>query len=202
MPVCTLRKVASPHGPRPIISCTSAFCTTENPKPPYSGGMIKPNRPNSRIPSTRPWGSSPVCSICFQTALAFSSTKLRTESCSIRSSSAMRKSIRLLLGHHWLCPPPATGPPRLLPFVILLHQHDRLKNPPGNAIKEPRWLAEHHASSAVEDVDRVGDEQVLFGAGSGDVHQTALFFEFFLVFVVQRREATIHRPDDEDRMPL
>src|SRR5262249_37875734 len=98
--------------------------------------------------------------------------------------------------------PPPTRSPGFLPLLILFHQHDRLKNPPGDAIKEARRFAEHHTGGTVEDIDRIGDEQVLFRAGGGDIHQAALFFEFFFVFVVQRGEATIYRPDDEDRVPL
>ena len=38
MPVCTLIYVDRPQGPRPSISCTSAFCVTDRPRPPYSVG--------------------------------------------------------------------------------------------------------------------------------------------------------------------
>jgi hypothetical protein len=74
MPVCTLMNVDSPHGPRPSISCTSAFCSTEKPTPPYCSGMLSPSRPSSLASAIKPSGRVFVFSISRHTALALFST--------------------------------------------------------------------------------------------------------------------------------
>ena len=44
---------------------------------------------------------------------------------------------------------------------------------------------------------------MLFGAGDGDIHQAALFFQLGVVDKrVGRREIAVERPEDKDRPPL
>ncbi|CAM5723589.1 hypothetical protein SALBM217S_05352 [Streptomyces griseoloalbus] len=64
--------------PRAISSTHSAYVRRDSPRPPYSSGIIRPNRPNSLSPSTICCGYSSRCSSSVATGMISLSTKSRT----------------------------------------------------------------------------------------------------------------------------
>src|SRR3954447_21598272 len=94
--------------PRAICSTTSAYVSSDSPRPPYSSGIVSPNRPSSFIPSTISVGYSSRCSSSVATGRILSSTNERTvlrisDWMSVRSSVSHRRPMGRVL------PVPGTG---------------------------------------------------------------------------------------------
>jgi hypothetical protein len=66
--------------PRESSSTTSAYVSSDSPRPPYSSAMVRPNSPISRIPSTMSPGYSSACSSRCACGMISLSTKSRTVS--------------------------------------------------------------------------------------------------------------------------
>jgi hypothetical protein len=84
--------------PRATCSTTRAYVSSDSPSPPYSSGIMSPNRPISFMPSTIASGNSSLCSRSVAYGRISLSTKPRTVSrisCwnSVRPSVVAKRAI-------------------------------------------------------------------------------------------------------------